>query len=115
MIKNICTDLETSKRLKELGFDDSKTQFVYWKGKPVFYDCLPFYEINKIADLISCYTLEEILKQFPKEDSCLNISYKEWIHGINYNDELNVFQQNDDNLATTAAKLWIRLKESEIV
>jgi len=29
MLKGICTDLETSKKLRELGFNDSESEFVY--------------------------------------------------------------------------------------
>lgn len=130
MIKQICTDLETSKRLKELGFDDSKSEFVYWNNKPCYYHSLPFYEIDRIQDLITCYTLEQILKELPKSFNSgalrynLNFDYTEecieykWISNEPYTeDKILIWELRDiaDNFATTAAKLWIKLKESEII
>jgi len=125
MIKQICTDLETSKRLKELGFDDSKSEFVYWNNEPCYYHSLPFYEIDRINDLITCYTLEQIIDELP-----VNINYGDyrfylrfekcqgvfWYEGgYNQTRKLEIATINNDNLATTAAKLWIKLKESEII
>jgi hypothetical protein len=126
MLENICTDLETSKKLKELGFDDSKSEFVYWKDKPEYYHNLPFYEIYRIQDLITCYTLEQILKELPKSFNSgafryyLNFDYNgEYIEykSISYEpyteDKILICELKDiaDNFATTAAKLWIKLKE----
>ena len=130
MLKKICTDLETSKKLKELGFDDSESEFVYWKGKPEYYHNLPFFEINRIQDLITCYTLEQILKELPKSFNSgalrynLNFDYTEecieykWISDEPYTeDKILIWELRDiaDNFATTAAKLWIKLKEYEII
>ena len=130
MLKKICTDLETSKRLKELGFDDSESEFVYWKGKPEYYHNLPFFEIDRIQDLITCYTLEQILKELPKSFNSgalrynLNFDYTEecieykWISDEPYTeDKILIWELRDiaDNFATTAAKLWIKLKEYEII
>ena len=134
MLEKITTDLETSKKLKELGFNDSETQFVYWKGKPVFYDCLPFYEINKITDLISCYTLEQILEKLPKSFNAYGLYYSlvfdyneecieyKWVSDEPYTaDKIYIYQLKymglacNVNWATTAAKLWIKLKEDKII
>ncbi len=130
MLKSICTDLETSKKLRELGFDDSKSEFVYWRDKPEYYHNLPFYEIYKIQDLISCYTLEQILKELPKSFNSgglvynLNFDYTEecieykWISDEPYTeDKILIWELRDitDNFATTAAKLWIQLKNYEII
>ena len=130
MLEKIYTDLETSKRLKELGFDDSESEFVYWKGKPEYYHNLPFFEIDRIQDLITCYTLEQILKELPKSFNSgalrynLNFDYTEecieykWISDEPYTeDKILIWELRDiaDNFATTAAKLWIKLKEYEII
>jgi|DEB0MinimDraft_10_1074344.scaffolds.fasta_scaffold112440_3 hypothetical protein len=130
MLEKICTDLETSKRLKELGFDDSESEFVYWKGKPEYYHNLPFFEIDRIQDLITCYTLEQILKELPKSFNSgawrynLNFDYtEECIEYKSISDEpyiedrILIWELRDiaDNFATTAAKLWIQLKNYEII
>lgn len=130
MLKEICTDLQTSKKLKELNFDDSRSQFVYWKGNSVFYDCLPFYEVDRLNDLYSCYTLEQILKELPKSFNSAGLTYNlnfdyieecieyKWISDEYYTeDKIYLYELRDiaDNFATTAAKLWIKLKECEII
>jgi hypothetical protein len=137
MLEKITTDLETSKKLKELGFNDSESElgfflypeFVYWKGKPHYYHNLPFYEINKITDLISCYTLEQIINELPLKIGGYGYfsvgvrqgnSSKPWCVGYNLEDDeyYGVFYCDNldgENLATTAAKLWIKLKEYEII
>jgi len=129
MLEKITTDLETSKKLKELGFNDSESEFVYWKGKLHYYHNLPFFEIGKINDLVTCYTLEQIINELPKY---LNFKGLCYYFSINYPDSaLEYKYENDDmyqsnrtllftlinknNLATTAAKLWIELKEREII
>jgi hypothetical protein len=130
MLKSICTDLETSKKLRELSFDDSESEFVYWRGKPEYYHNLPFYEIDRIQDLITCYTLEQILKELPKSFNSgaltynLNFDYTEecieykWISDEPYTeDKILIWELRDitDNFATTAAKLWIQLKNHKII
>lgn len=129
MLEKICTDLETSKRLKELGFNDSKSEFVYWKDKPHYYHNLPFFEINRIQDLITCYTLEEIINELPLKIGGYgylsvgvrqNQSNKPWCIGYNLenNDDYGVYycdNLDNENLATTAARLWIKLKEDKII
>ena len=130
MLKGICTDLETSKKLRELGFNDSESEFVYQEGRPHYYHNLPFFEIDRIQDLITCYTLEQILKELPKSFNSgalrynLNFDYTEecieykWISDEPYiEDKILIWELRDiaDNFATTAAKLWIQLKNCEII
>jgi len=129
MLEKITTDLETSKKLKELGFNDSESEFVYWKGKPHYYHNLPFYEINKIDDLVTCYTLEQIINELPLKIGGYGYfsigvrqgnSSKPWCVGYNLEDDeyYGVFYCDNldgENLATTAAKLWIKLKEDKII
>ena len=123
MLKKICTDLETSKRLKELGFDDSESEFVYWKGKPEYYHNLPFFEIDRIQDLITCYTLEQILDELPQLIKVDNNMYHLVIskNSICYYSHsryavLEIFLSYEEgNIATAAAKLWIKLKEDNVI
>jgi hypothetical protein len=128
MLEKITTDLKTSKKLKELGFDSSESEFVYWEGKPYYYDTLPFYEINKIDDLITCYTVEQIINELPEYyQSRLGynfyLTYEKTNHTFYYQEKSNtpnkykniIISAGSDNLATTAAKLWIKLKEDEII
>jgi hypothetical protein len=123
MLKKICTDLETSKRLKELGFDDSESEFVYWKGKPEYYHNLPFFEIDRIQDLITCYTLEQILNELPQLIKVDNNMYHLVIskNSICYYSHsryavLEIFLSYEEgNIATAAAKLWIKLKEDNVI
>ena len=123
MLKKICTDLETSKKLKELGFDDSESEFVYWKGKPEYYHNLPFFEIDRIQDLITCYTLEQILNELPQLIKVDNNMYHLVIskNSICYYSHsryavLEIFLSYEEgNIATAAAKLWIKLKEDNVI
>ena len=123
MLEKICTDLETSKRLKELGFDDSESEFVYWKGKPEYYHNLPFFEIDRIQDLITCYTLEQILDELPQLIKVDNNMYHLVIskNSICYYSHsryavLEIFLSYEEgNIATAAAKLWIKLKEDNVI
>lgn len=129
MLEKITTDLETSKKLKELGFNDSESEFVYWEGKPHYYHNLPFFEIGKIDDLVTCYTVEQIINELPKyfnfKGPCyyFSINYSESVLEYKYESD-DMYQPNrtllftlinNNNLATTAAKLWIELKEHEII
>lgn len=125
MLDKICTDLETSKKLKELGFNDSESEFVYWEGKPHYYHSLPFYEVDRIQDLIVCYSLEQIINELPISiayghyqyyltfEKCQGVFWYEGEH--NQPRKFEIATINNDNLATTAAKLWIELKEHEIM
>jgi hypothetical protein len=130
MLEKICTDLETSKRLRELGFDDSESEFVYWEGKPNYYHNLPLYKINNNYNiiLITCYTLEQVLSKLPeyyksKSGYDYYFTYEKTNHTFYYQEEFNApnkyefskFSTGSSNLATTAAKLWIKLKEDKII
>ena len=120
MLKKICTDLKTSKRLKELGFDDSESEFVYWNGKSEYYHNLPHFEIGRIEDLITCYTLEQILSELPQIVEIYNNIYHLMIskNSIYYfkHSRIEIFANyQENNLSTAAAKLWIKLKEDEII
>lgn len=120
MLEKICTDLKTSKRLKELDFDDSESEFVYWNGKPEYYHNLPHFEIGRIEDLITCYTLEQILSELPQIVEIYNNIYhlmisKNSIYYFNYSMIETFADYQENNLSTAAAKLWIKLKEDEII
>ncbi len=120
MLEKICTDLETSKKLKELGFDDSESEFVYWKDKPKYYHNLPVYEVDKIQDLISCFTFEQIVNELPQMIEINNNIYHLMIskNSIYYfsHSRLEIFiNYQESNLSISAAKLWIKLKEDKII
>jgi len=119
MLEKICTDLETSKKLKELGFDDSESEFVYWKDKLKYYYNLPF-EVDKIQDLISCFTFEQIVNELPQMIEINNNIYHLMIskNSIYYfsHSRLEIFiNYQESNLSISAAKLWIKLKEDKII
>jgi len=120
MLKGICTDLETSKKLRELGFNDSESEFVYWEGRPHYYHNLPFFEINRIQDLITCYTLEQILSELPQILEVNNNIYhlmisKNSIYYFNHSRLEILLSYQEKNLSTSSAKLWIKLKEDKII
>ena len=128
MLENIVTDLETSKRLKELGFD-CETCFVWAeiqnKWQPLFNTIdLPTDHYHK------AYTLEQILRELPKYINSgalhynMNFDYIEecieykWISDEPYTeDKILIYELRDiaDNFATTAAKLWIKLKKDKVI
>ncbi len=130
MLDKICTDLETSKKLKELGFEDA------FEGEDAFYyyeridgtSGDAFYYFERISDdrLIPAYTLEQIIDELPQiKDYCLSLNIMtvldELQKTIGYYDEKalligenNGIKKPADNWATTAAKLWIKLKQDKI-
>lgn len=128
MLKEICTDLETSKKLKELGFD-CETWFVWAEIENKWQ--LLFNTIDLPADHYhKAYTLEQILKELPKDINSgrfhynINFDYIEecveykWMSDEPYTaDKVLLYELRDieDNFATTVAKLWIKLRQGEIV
>jgi len=161
MLEKICTNLKTSKRLKELGFE-AETNFLYTpteitaskdKKLELQYWATTEYIVWKKDSLIPAYTLEQILNELPRKiaseekDSyrylimetvnsfffnCLkgripvDIHYLKNIRGghafyyanSDYDDNSDYKHcniSNNTNKATTAAKLWIKLKEDEII
>ena len=136
MLEKICTDLETSKRLKELGFE-AETDF-YWTITTIDewnknqWNIIYFKDrvMAKYEPTVPAYTLEQILKELPKSFNSgalrynLNFDYTEecieykWISDEPYTeDKILIWELRDiaDNFATTAAKLWIKLKEDKII
>ena len=136
MLKNICTDLETSKKLKELGLN-LETQLYHTKiDNDKYFICSYHSEFVKDMKLcpgdvyIPAYTLEQILNKLPKSLNSgafrynLSVDYIEecieykWISDEPYTeDKILIWGLRDitDNFATTAAKLWIQLKNYEII
>jgi len=135
MLEKITTDLETSKKLKELGFK-AETKF-YWtitsidkwnknEWNLVYFKDIP---MAKYEPTIPVYTLEQIINELPKYFNFKRLCY---YFSINYSDDAleykyesdDMYQSdrtlfftliNKNNLATTAAKLWIKLKEDKII
>lgn len=131
MINKICTDLNTSKKLKELGIEDEA--FFYWW----FCDFDGEYHLDSedkyihprhLKNKIKAYTFEQILEMLPRiiivkrQKRMLGVS-KESVY---YKDRLGypvepyicdrIFLKNawNGNLATTAAKLLIKLDKDKI-
>jgi len=122
MLEKICTDLETSKRLKELGFNDSESEFVIlcWDGEPIYYYRLQLTAVSEKRDPTPTYTLEQILSELPQIVEIHNNIYHLMIskNSIYYfsHSKLEVFANyQENNLSTAAAKLWIKLKEDKII
>ena len=126
MLDKICTDLETSKRLKELGVEIKSSTF--W--------CLddnPFIVVDdagmKGEYECQCYFLEQILSELGKaEYLSTNLTVKlrnntpcfDYEIGSHFPDPDSPYWQNyertegySDNLATTAARLLIKLIEEK--
>jgi hypothetical protein len=137
MLEKICTDLETSKRLKELGFE-AETDF-YWTITTIDewnknqWNIIYFKDrgMAKYEPTVPAYTLEQILKktkrfyklslsELPDFIEVNNSIYHLMIskNSIYYfsHSKLKVFANyQENNLSTSAAKLWIKLKEDEII
>lgn len=128
MLEKICTDLETSKRLKELGFEaetnflytpteitaseDKKLELQHWATT----ECI----VWKKDSLIPAYTLEQILSELPDIIEVNNSIYHLMIskNSIYYfsHSKLEVFANyQENNLSSSSAKLWIKLKEDKII
>lgn len=122
MLEKITTDLETSKKLKELGFEADPIH--------IYRDISRQESDNKrVTKFIPAYTLEQIINELPLKIGGYGYfsvgvrqgnSSKPWCVGYNLEDDeyYGVFYCDNldgENLATTAAKLWIKLKEYEII
>lgn len=132
MLEKITTDLETSKKLKELGFD-IETQF-YWQEyivgtdnfpesslneyPSVEYYFSPPYNTNRNFKYVKAYAWEQIINEIPgrKNMDLWGINDIEITAvGNSFDDCTSYYSKSGDSLATTAAKLWIKLKENKII
>tara|TARA_R110000751_G_scaffold93840_2_gene183228 strand:- start:89 stop:502 length:414 start_codon:yes stop_codon:yes gene_type:complete len=136
MLDKICTDLTTSKRLKELEIE-IKTKF-YWESDIYNqnYSVGCWYEKPQdnvgYFEYIPCFTLEQILEILPKEIEAdfdeetqtyrstyiFKLSTAETGYFMGYvnliSDNIYIdFRCIEDNLATTAARLLIKLIEEK--
>tara|TARA_R110002124_G_C8639294_1_gene488128 strand:+ start:156 stop:578 length:423 start_codon:yes stop_codon:yes gene_type:complete len=139
MLDKICTDLTTSKRLKELEIE-IKTKF-YWESDihNQNYSVGCWYEKPQdnvgYFEYIPCFTLEQILEILPKiikqKEGALSLRFKlHKVKGESYMEYLNLLcypyfnfylkepkHHTDisvnENLATTLAKLLIKLIEEK--
>lgn len=133
MLNKICTDLKTSKKLKELGIEE-ETFFYWW-----FYDFDEKYHLTSdhsyvnprhLKNKIKAYTLEQIMKILPqrivvKDSNSFSgetvlelIADQDSVYYDNalIHDSPSIYIEEDcNNLATTAAKLLIKLKEDKII
>jgi len=137
MLNKICTDLTTSKRLKELGVE-METNFCWVKYCLPSYDAPTqleymgpeYYSPSPESDYTKAYVLEQILEMLPKNIKISNynsISLYLKLHEIK--DECYIKYMNhylnedmyhikiieDENLATTAARLLIKLIDDGII
>jgi hypothetical protein len=121
------TNLETSKKLKELGFE-AKSDFFFAVDrnyKPVPYEVLHrnSFEPHEIERLVPAYDLEKIIEAFPKtikkENFNLNCCYALWHHKIKFfHDNLGEYQvekKENESLANTAGRLLVKLLEDNII
>jgi len=129
MLEKICTDLETSKRLKELGFE-AETNF-YWTITTIDewnknqWNIIYFKDrvMAKYEPTVPAYTLEQILNELPQLIKVDNNMYHLVIskNSICYYSHsryavLEIFLSYEEgNIATAAAKLWIKLKEDNVI
>jgi hypothetical protein len=129
MLEKICTDLETSKRLKELGFE-AETNF-YWTITTIDewnknqWNIIYFKDrvMAKYEPTVPAYTLEQILSELPDIIGRLEVNNSIYYLMISKNSiyyfshsKLEVFANyQENNLSTAAAKLWIKLKEDKII
>lgn len=137
MLNKICTDLETSKNLKELGIE--MDTYHHWHKDQYDNPDLPAYLIasmnpysNAHADITKAYTLEQILEMLPqyiednvlagdKKDPCHFLMRKNILYYINagckFRDtrHFTTSKNTNQNLATTAARLLIKLIEDKII
>tara|TARA_R110002153_G_scaffold227367_1_gene380149 strand:+ start:551 stop:964 length:414 start_codon:yes stop_codon:yes gene_type:complete len=136
MLDKICTDLTTSKRLKELEIE-IKTKF-YWESDIYNqnYSVGCWYEKPQdnvgYFEYIPCFTLEQILEILPKEIEAdfdeetqtyrstyiFKLSTAETGYFMGYvnliSDNIYIdFRCIKDNLVTTAARLLIKLIEEK--
>jgi hypothetical protein len=134
MLEKICTDLETSKRLKELGFE-AETDF-YWTITTIDewnknqWNIIYFKDrvMAKYEPTVPAYTLEQIINELPESyidkfsyhkyltiEKCGKSFYYEGEYSQPRSYEIDDEYVNNGNFATIAAKLWIKLKEDEII
>jgi hypothetical protein len=131
-LEKICCDLEQSKKLKELGIE-METRF---------YHCWDYNSYNLFCGdepvidngvYTKCYTLEQIIEMLPQIiedkvgdqiDPCHFSLSKHMLCYINHGcrpffDGCRHYttcpKEDDENLATTAARLLIKLKEDKII
>ena len=128
MLEKIFTNLKTSKRLKELGFE-AETNFLYTpteitasedKKLELQHWAATEYIVWKKDSLIPAYTLEQIINELPDIIEVNNSIYHLMIskNSIYYfsHSKLEVFANyQENNLSSSSAKLWIKLKEDKII
>lgn len=136
MLNKIVTDLETSKKLRELGVE-LRTELSWYgyqkldRPKQLIVDIDPVdngYETFTYIE--DCFTLEQILEVLPSEKKWRNINLQMAITKRNYDiigdnydigwhypgGQLNTISPNSgENLATCAAKLLIELIEDKVI
>lgn len=131
MLDKICTNLETSKRLKELGFEAEAlfSWYITDKGNALLFRAKNKEEMRErmmnrlVKRIIPAYTLEQILEMLPDNIIVNDMLYffrcnTKSIFYVGVNPEIWIegFENKDsESLATTAGKLLIKLKEDKLI
>lgn len=131
MLEKICTDFETSKKLKELGVDllSKSEEFLAYEcgGKK---NSVYLYHYTEMCNgIVKAYTLETLINVLPAtislpEDNQVyhfNLEKAGFCYELDnvdaddYNFVYDSEQHNNENYATLGAQLLIRLLEDEII
>jgi hypothetical protein len=120
------TNYEISKKLKEAGFEGKPEFYFAVEGnlRPVPYEVLHKtsfldYDLNLLLPSYDLETILEVLPAFIGNKNCLviDVAFDE-IHyeGDSENDALFITTtRENESLADTAGRLWLKLKEKDLV
>lgn len=131
MIDEICTDLETSKRLKELGIematpfywrvcDDGSIDYIFMRSEMATVKQPKAYTLEQILEMLPQYIEDNVLTG-DKKDPCHFLMSKNILYYINagckFRDtrHFTTSKKTNQNLATTAARLLINLIDDKII
>ena len=120
MGNKICTSLEQSKKLLELGIDINTADMHYLKHSlENFYNPIPF--IGKLHDQLPCWSLAalfSVLPEYIKFDGHTWKFYNDHC-GIYYMNadtyDTDTFSANSENLVDACYELIIKLKERDLI
>lgn len=125
MLSKICSSLEVSRKLKELGIE-METKF-YWESDLYNQDdsvgCW-FEEPQDVAcyyEYTPCFTLEQVLEMLPDHINChpIEMSQNDFYYqkgcSCDYDPTFLHSKLPNENLVTTACRLLIKLREDKII
>lgn len=114
------TNLETSQKLKELGFEAETNYYYFNKGSLLDY-CSNLDEIEYSKPITKAYDLETILGALPRalEDgrffSHITITYDLGMKIGYFEHGIELYQEKNESLANTAGHLLVKLLEDNII